>query len=48
MHPSYLPRKLHVRFTNFQAVLGALLAGVNDDLEFRERCELAVAIGRFT
>lgn len=48
MHPSYLPCKLHVRFIDFQAVLGSLLAGVNDDLEFRERCELVVAIGRFT
>ena len=48
MRPSYLPCKLHVLFTDFQAVLGSLRAGVNDDLEFRERYELVVAIGRFT
>lgn len=47
--PLYLQCKLHVLFTDFQAVLGSLLAGVNDDdLEFRERYELVVAIGRFT
>jgi len=46
MHPSYLALKLHVRITDFQAVLGSLLAGVSD-LEFRERYEL-VAIGLFT
>jgi len=47
MHPSYLPCKLHVRFTNFQADLGSLLTGVNDDLDFHERYALVVAIGRF-
>jgi hypothetical protein len=49
INPSYLPCKLHVRFIDFRAVLGLLLAGVKYDLEFRERCELVVAaIGRFT